>query len=84
MAWSHSRGLAERLRVSAVIELFFDDSGQEGDPTHRFVVMAGYMTWEWGGFDRAWRSLLLKHGLPYIHMNEMIGFSEKKDGQRDI
>jgi hypothetical protein len=78
LAWSHALGLRERPRINAVIELFFDDSGSEADPTHRFVVMAGYMALDWGGFDRAWRNLLLKRALPYIHMKEMISIAEKR------
>jgi hypothetical protein len=32
-----------------VIECFFDDSGKESDPSHRFVVLAGYMIGgDWG------------------------------------
>jgi Protein of unknown function (DUF3800) len=71
-------GLVERPRIRVVIECFFDDSGQESDPTHRFVVMAGYMAGDWNQLYRAWRSLLLKHGLRYVHMKEMIGISQKK------
>jgi hypothetical protein len=65
--------------VRAVIRCYFDDSGQESDPTHRFVVMAGYMAGDWDRLNRAWRSLLLKHGLSHIHMKEMIGVAQKRD-----
>jgi hypothetical protein len=67
----------ERPRIRVVIESFFDDSGTEADATHRFVVMAGYLAGDWDGFYLRWRGLLLKHGLPYIHMKEMIGISKK-------
>jgi hypothetical protein len=76
--WEQYSGLAERRRVYLVLQCFFDDSGKESDHTHRFVVMAGYMAGDWGGFHLAWRSLLLKHGLPYIHMKEIVGMAQQK------
>jgi Protein of unknown function (DUF3800) len=61
-----------------VIEAFFDESGKEGDPSHRFVVMAGYAAGDWNNFQRSWRSLLLKHGLPSIHMKKILGIAKEK------
>jgi hypothetical protein len=75
------RGLFERSRLRVVIEAYFDDSGKESDHTHRFVVLAGYMAAEglpWNRFYQAWRHLLLRHGLPHIHMKDILGIAQAK------
>jgi hypothetical protein len=72
------RGLSEPSRIGVVIYAFFDDSGQESDPTHEFVIMAGFFTNNWEPFDVNWLSLLLKHDLPYIHLKESVGEAKKK------
>jgi hypothetical protein len=77
MGWP--RGLFELPRIRVVIECFFDDSGKESDPSHRFVVLAGYMIGgDWGGFYGAWRHLLIRHGIPSIHMKEILGIARNK------
>ena len=57
---------------------FFDDSGQESDATHHYVVMAGFMTNYWELFDTRWLSLLLKYDLPYIHLREIVGMAKER------
>lgn len=58
-----------------MIECFFDDSGKESDANHRFVCIAGYLAHDqfWYGFTQRWRHLLLKHGIPAVHMREWEG-----------
>lgn len=63
--------LCFRPGVRVVIETFLDDSGKESDPSHGFVVLAGYMAgagWVWERFYQNWRHLLLKHGLEDVHL----------------
>jgi hypothetical protein len=59
-----------------VIYAYFDDSGKEADPSNRHICMAGYMGSgeDWDDFEQDWRSLLLKHGIGWIHMKELIHF----------
>ena len=61
-----------------VIECFFDDSGKEGDTA--FPCLAGYLAHEsyWYEFNIRWRHLLLRHGLPYLHMKEFVKFAQEK------
>lgn len=62
-----------------MIECFFDDSGKESDISQRFVVLAGYMIGgDWGGFYQAWRHLLIRHGIPQVHMREILGLARNK------
>ncbi len=80
MGWAYR--LSWRPRVTLVIDCFFDDSGKESDSSNRFVVMAGYATEDWGEFSKRWRALLLKYGLPAIHMKEIIGIAEEREWTR--
>jgi hypothetical protein len=70
------RSRASRLHPDwkVVIHAFFDDSGSERDPNSRFPCLAGYLAHEtyWMSFNDVWRHLLLRHGLPYLHMREYI------------
>src|SRR6185312_7221924 len=53
----------------------------ESDHTHRFVVLAGYMAGEglpWNQFYQAWRHLLIKHGLPHIHMKDILQIAQAR------
>jgi hypothetical protein len=62
-----------------VIECFFDDSGSEtGSP---FACVAGYLAHStyWYEFNERWRHLLLRHGLPYLHMKEFIGMAQERN-----
>jgi hypothetical protein len=70
--------------IKAVIECFFDDSGKENDPSHRFVCIAGYMAHDtfWWPFQPAWRHLLTRHGLPYVHLREFIEMAKDKGWDR--
>jgi hypothetical protein len=71
-----SRGATRRLHPEwkIVIHAFFDDSGGERDPQSRFSCLAGYLAHEtyWTRFQDYWRHLLLRHGLPYLHMREYV------------
>src|SRR5271157_1125684 len=60
-------------RWNVVVHVFFDDSGKLGGDGD-FVCMAGYIAdgEAWDNFTNKWALLLLKHGLPYIHMREFI------------
>lgn len=57
-----------------MIYAYFDDSGKEDDPSNRHICMAGYMGFDeaWDDFEADWRQLLLKHGISWIHMKEII------------
>jgi hypothetical protein len=60
-----------------VIHCFLDDSGKESQPTMPVVTMAGYFA-ELDALNRVhqkWAQLLLKHGIPGIHMKELIHLS---------
>jgi hypothetical protein len=75
------RGFLNQPRQRIVLEAYFDDSGKESDHTHRFVVLAGYMAadgWPWNRFYQSWRHLLLRHGLPRIHMKEILNAGRGK------
>jgi hypothetical protein len=63
-----------------VIHAFFDDSGSERDPSSRFPCLAGYLAHEtyWMSFNDIWRHLLLRHGLPYLHMREFVKMSNDR------
>jgi hypothetical protein len=63
-----------------VIEAFFDDSGKESDHNDRFVVLAGYMAAEgpWFRLHQSWRHLLLRHGLPHVHMKDIRGLAKER------
>jgi hypothetical protein len=76
MGWP--RGLFGLPRQKVVIEAYFDDSGKESDHTHRFVVLAGYMSGDWTPLYRSWRSLLIKHGVPHVHMKDILGIAKSK------
>jgi len=51
---------------------FLDDSGKFKDSD--FVCLAGYLSDDdgWTQFSEKWGKLLIKHGIPYIHMKELI------------
>jgi hypothetical protein len=68
----------ELERIEIVLYCFFDDSGKESDPTHDFVVLAGFFTNYWELFDTKWLNLLLKYDLPYIHLRDAISVGKKK------
>jgi hypothetical protein len=64
-------------RGYVLIVCFLDDSGKESQPTMPSVCMAGYFA----GSDtiaeltNKWEQLLLRHGIPGIHMRELIHLS---------
>jgi Protein of unknown function (DUF3800) len=59
------------------IHCFLDDSGKESQPTMPVVTMAGYCAESdaLNSVHRKWAQLLLKHGIPGIHMKELIHLS---------
>ncbi len=66
-----------------MIRCFFDDSGKESDPSNRFVCMAGYLALGdsyWNIFAQGWNHLLLKHGITWVHMKEMIPLQGEYSG----
>ncbi len=67
-----------------MIECFFDDSGKECDTA--FPCLAGYLAHNsyWFEFNTKWQHLLLRHGLPYLHMKEFVSFARAKgwNGQK--
>lgn len=72
----HERRWFDRpIRFEVVFEAYFDDSGKESDPSHRFIVMAGYIAIDsvWHQFQQVWSHLLAKHGLPHLHMRTIMG-----------
>ena len=60
---------------------FFDDSGKESIRTADFPVLAGYLVHEsyWTAFVQNWRHLLLRHGLPMLHMKDLVGIAQERD-----
>jgi hypothetical protein len=63
-----------------VFQCYFDDSAKESEPTNRFVVMAGYLAVDevWGRFQNLWGHLLVKHGLPDVHMKAVLKIAKEK------
>jgi hypothetical protein len=59
---------------------FFDDSGKEGSGDSPFPCLAGYLAHEtyWAGFLDHWRHLLVRHGLPALHMKTLIRDAEER------
>lgn len=57
---------------------FFDDSGKESDPSHRFVVLAGFVSLDWTSFHQAWLTHLFKYDLPAVHLREILKIAKKK------
>ncbi|MFZ0802203.1 MAG: DUF3800 domain-containing protein [Terriglobales bacterium] len=57
-----------------MIHCFLDDSGKESDAGNRFVTMAGYLALDryWMIFSEVWYNLLLKHGISWVHMRDLI------------
>jgi hypothetical protein len=68
-------------RLKAVFHCYFDDSGKESDPSNRFVVIAGYLAVDqvWNNFQDYWGRLLIKHGLPEVHMKEMPKIARQRE-----
>jgi len=69
-----------RPEYRVVIEAFFDDSGKESQGDHRFVCIAGYLAHDqvWWGFQQRWRHLLMRHGIPAVHMKDWEGTRREK------
>ena len=74
------RSLA-RSEYTFVISCFFDDSGTESQKDHRHVVLAGYIGPDetWGQFFHSWRHLLLRHGIPAVHMKSWLKTAKEKE-----
>jgi hypothetical protein len=61
-------------RWFAVLHAYFDDSGKESDPSHRFVCLAGFFgpaVWM-ADFASAWQGLLIKHEIRDFHMKKLM------------
>jgi hypothetical protein len=58
--------------VVAVIRAYFDNSGTQGDPQHRWVTLGGYLANEggWERFESEWAANLAHFELPYLHMKQ--------------
>ena len=53
--------------LMAILRAYFDDSKDD-----RILTIAGYLSdlESWGRFDRAWKAVLDKFGVPYLHIRE--------------
>jgi hypothetical protein len=61
--------------IIAVLKVYFDGSGKEGDPQAKFVTMAGFAAPEelWSYFDDQWLQILRERGDPsFMHMKDAI------------
>jgi hypothetical protein len=67
-----------------VFQCYLDDSGKESEPNNRFVVIAGYLAVDevWGRFQSVWGHLLVKYGLPDLHMKAVLKIAKERG--RDI
>ncbi len=63
-----------------MIECYFDDSGKEGQADHRHVCLAGYIGHDqfWWNYQQKWRHLLIRHGIPAVHMKNWLKISAEK------
>jgi len=52
---------------------YFDESGDDSDPQHSALSIAGYLgpAERWPGFDEEWRRVLREFDAPYLHMKEL-------------
>jgi hypothetical protein len=52
---------------------YFDESGDDSDPQHSALSVAGYLgpAEGWSAFDAEWRGVLRKFDVPYLHMREL-------------
>ena len=57
-----------------MIQGFFDDSGKESDSNNKIICVAGYIAAPgmWNAFSELWRSMLLLHGLHWLHMKDFM------------
>lgn len=57
-----------------VIRAFLDDSGKEDDPQSSFVCIGGYLAADahWDIFVKEWGHQLLKHGIAWVHMKDLV------------
>jgi hypothetical protein len=87
MGISLARPLVLEVRFM-LLEAYFDDSGKESESGHRFVCIAGYLspTSVWDAFNQNWEGLLLRHGIPELHMKRWKSIRSEKgwtDAQAD-
>jgi hypothetical protein len=56
--------------VVAVIRAYFDNSGNQEDPQHKWLTLGGYLANEtqWERFEAQWKQNLVDFELPYLHM----------------
>lgn len=57
----------------STIKGYFDESGDDRDPQHSALSVAGYLgpAEGWPVFDAEWRSVLREFDVPYLHMREL-------------
>src|SRR6185437_14847549 len=60
--------------LSMVLKGYFDDSGMEGDLSNRIACIGGYLANDhaWSMFASMWGEMLLKHGIPWLHMADFM------------
>jgi hypothetical protein len=73
-------GWPSTRRIRAVFQCYFDDSGKESEPSNRFVVIAGYLAVDevWARFQNVWGHLLVKYGLPDVHMKAILKIAKQR------
>lgn len=66
--------VAKRRGFVLTVHLFLDDSGKEGQAGAPIVVLAGYLAHRevLDSLDDSWIQLLIKHGIPEVHMRQLI------------
>jgi hypothetical protein len=62
--------LSNSDRLSMAVAAYFDGAGKEHDATTKAVTLASYYATEsaWNTFDKAWREMLTRQSVPYLHM----------------
>lgn len=58
-----------------MIRCYCDDSGKESDAGNPIVCIAGYVAGDspyWDSFAGAWGHLLLRHGISWLHMKDLM------------
>jgi Protein of unknown function (DUF3800) len=65
--------------LMATLKVYSDDSGDENDPQHSFVAVAGYVSTveKWPRFELEWNEILVGYEVPYLHMREWVNKDSK-------
>ena len=77
------RAISDVRRWTCVINCFLDDSGKESNPSEPAVVLAGYMGDDksWMMLTDRWLHLLIKYGISWVHMRELIPLKGEYDNR---